>query len=137
LGEERHPNDPKEGRPKYSTLSFSFATAQAILDKNREPYIPPGAKIIQQQPRRLQPNGERVNALTFRHRQWKPNDAHRLRSASLSELTTVFCAKGMFTQLHYQITNPDGHRSNRGSGTNVIFADAHVEWIKGTQVGWQ
>jgi len=40
-------------------------------------------------------------------------------------------------QLGYRMTNPNSHRRIQGGGTNVIFTNAHVEWVKGTQVGWQ
>jgi len=135
-GEETHPNDPYDGRPKYSTLSFNYATSENITDvKGRLNYVPPSAKYIKDQPRKPV-NGVPINTLTYYHRRWKSNDARRLRSGSLSELTTIFCSMGNFMQLMYEIYNPEGHRGNSGPGTNVVFADAHVEWVKGTRVGW-
>ncbi|MHC4671998.1 MAG: prepilin-type N-terminal cleavage/methylation domain-containing protein [Planctomycetota bacterium] len=133
LGEEKHPNDPIDGRPKYSTLSFNYATAPAIFNKTeRLKHIPPGAQNIQD--KSLVVNG--INLLTYKHRKWKSNDAHRLRSGSFSELTTIFCSKGKHMRLRYEIYNPQSHRASMGPGTNVVFADAHAEWVKGTQVGW-
>jgi len=37
----------------------------------------------------------------------------------------------------YYVRNLNSHRSNLGGGTNALFADTHVEWVKGTQIGWQ
>ena len=32
--------------------------------------------------------------------------------------------------------NIGSHRTGQGGGTNVIFADTHVDWVRGAQVGW-
>ncbi|UCD30341.1 MAG: prepilin-type N-terminal cleavage/methylation domain-containing protein [Planctomycetota bacterium] len=134
-GEETHPNDPREGRPKYSTFSFNYATAISILEKGdpeeRARLVPPGTQLIRDA-RRI--NG--INILTYRHRNWDTADAHRLKTSSLSEMTISFCAKGNFLRLNYGMSNPNSHRAGQGPGTNVIFADTHAEWVKGTRVGW-
>lgn len=32
--------------------------------------------------------------------------------------------------------NLGSHRGSSGGGTNVLFADGHVKWVKGTRLGW-
>ncbi|UCD29918.1 MAG: prepilin-type N-terminal cleavage/methylation domain-containing protein [Planctomycetota bacterium] len=80
----------------------------------------------------------------FAHRLWTSSDAHRLRSASLSELTIIRCNQGNYigrneTQLDridYVEYNPESHRTSKGGGTNTTFADTHIEWVRGRQIGW-
>jgi type II secretory pathway pseudopilin PulG len=115
-GEEPlHPNDPKEGRPKYSALAWN--NLRSLRN----------------------PGGYWFNSLALKdtHRDWA-NDARdkQLKSASLSDLTILYCAQGQRMQVQQQYYNVGSHRRNNMGGTNVIFADTHVEWVKGTQVGW-
>ncbi|UCD30178.1 MAG: prepilin-type N-terminal cleavage/methylation domain-containing protein [Planctomycetota bacterium] len=133
-----YPTDPREGRPQYSTLSFNFATATSILnnaaaDEERHNLIPPGAEILHDAKR---DPATGINVLSFKHRQWKARDAHRLRSGSLSELTIAYCSMGKFMALSKSIVNPNSHRTSIGGGTNAVFADSHVEWVRGTRIGW-
>ncbi len=89
------------------------------------------------------PNGEEVNTDARRnwlHRRW----THRPLAeggGSLAELTAIFCAQGehmVFSGRTGGIgrVNIGGHETTRGGGTNAIFADTHVEWVVGTQIGW-
>jgi type II secretory pathway pseudopilin PulG len=111
-----------DGRPKYSVISWSFAAPP-----NPSFETPPGFISIRQSiPKNLD----------NRHRKWLPSTAQRLRSASLSDATVLYCAQGKCMSLHYGIRNIDSHRSSTGGGTNTIFADSHVEWVKGEQIGW-
>ena len=75
----------------------------------------------------------------LRHRQWNDADA-RLVESTLPELTIVFCAQGehMVHQADSLVgrVNVGGHRTTLGGGTNVVFADKHVEWVVGTRIGW-
>ncbi len=129
LGEETHPNDPREGRPKYSVLSWSRATSRAILSKpGRASRVPPGALDIDQPG-----NADKLKNL---HRKWSAADARRVASSSLSDVTMIYCSRGHFLALHRTILNPGSHLGSTGAGTNAIFADSHVEWVKGTQIGW-
>ena len=32
--------------------------------------------------------------------------------------------------------NPGSHRTSRGGGSPAIFADGHVEWVPGPNIGW-
>jgi len=131
LGEEKYaPSDPQipDGRPKYSTLSWSYATATAILGKpGRELLVPPGALNIDKTENR--PTLENL------HRRWSNGDARRVHG-SLSDVTVAYCSRGNWLGLGKQIVNPGSHRVSGRGGTDVIFADTHVEWVPWTQVGW-
>jgi len=76
----------------------------------------------------------------FRHRRWTVADARSVQAPGLSELTAVFCAQGehMVHQHDSKVgrVNVGGHRLTNVGGTNSIFADAHVEWVEGTRIGW-
>jgi prepilin-type N-terminal cleavage/methylation domain-containing protein/prepilin-type processing-associated H-X9-DG protein len=116
---EKYPNDPTEGRPKYSVLSWNKVTATG----NNTPEIPGSVGVGDPQAK-------------FAHRRWSAADARRRHSASLSEMTVVYCAQGKHMELGYYMWDPDSHPTGRGGGTNAIFADGHVEWVLGTQIGW-
>ncbi len=81
-------------------------------------------------------------------RKWELRGAQAreyISSPSPSEWTVVYCGQGEFTP--FANADPLGGgvktwRSNVGShpnsgagGTNLIFADTHVEWVRGTQIG--
>lgn len=83
-----------------------------------------------------------------RHRKWTSRDAKRAGRGSLAEMTTVFCAQGeyMSTSFYPSIStscppmrpfwaNRGSHRQNEAGGTNALFADTHVEWVAGNQIG--
>jgi prepilin-type N-terminal cleavage/methylation domain-containing protein len=128
LGEEKYPTDPVEGRPKYSTLSWNMGTANGILAKpGRAAMVPPGALDMGDA-------GNRAKVKNL-HRKWSDTDARRVHG-TLSDTTVAFCSRGNFLALGKQIVNPGSHRGATGGGTNAIFADTHVEWVKGTQIGW-
>jgi len=114
---ETHPNDPREGRPKYSVLSWNRVLT------GTQPEIPGAVPVTDL----------RVKDL---HRKWSAEDARRRRSSSLSEMTVAYCAQGNHMELGYYIWNPTSHTTSAGGGTSVIFADTHVDWVRGTQVGW-
>jgi hypothetical protein len=77
----------------------------------------------------------------YNHRQWKTADAHKAKSASLSDVTVVYCSQGEHMQwspvsnLHGRF-NVGSHRTSQGGGTLAIFGDTHVEWVLGTRIGW-
>ncbi|MHC4676424.1 MAG: hypothetical protein ACYTBZ_28380, partial [Planctomycetota bacterium] len=129
--EIRHPNDPIEGRPKYSMLSWNSVYAKK--------YDPVG-RLSTQWARFISPDFISFNdkASLYKHRKWSAQDAQRVKAASLSEVTVIYCGQGMTTGRHTtpKLRNYTSHRTSLGAGTNVLFADAHVEWVKGTQVGW-
>ncbi|MHC4443124.1 MAG: prepilin-type N-terminal cleavage/methylation domain-containing protein [Planctomycetota bacterium] len=131
-------NGPTDGRPKYSVLSWSYIR----WTKQSYPYGPPPGFIETSSDDKRKLN----NKILRMHRKWKIADAQRQKASSFSQTTIVYCHLGKHTATpaesdyghagNIQIRNPDSHRSNMGGGTNVIFADSHVEWVKGTQVGW-
>jgi len=135
-------NGPIDGRPKYSVFSWNYLylTKQSY----RKAFQPP--EFISRYPRGG--DGDDLNPrakILKMHRQWQTKDAQRQKAASFSEMTTLYCQLGkhMASQAsrgghsNKQIRNPESHRGSLGGGTNVVFADTHVEWVKGTQVGWE
>lgn len=110
---EKYPTDPKEGRPKYSVLSWNKVAT------SHRPDIPGAVGVSDP-------------AAKNKHRNWSAADARRMKSASLSEMTVIYCAQGAHMELGYYYWNPGSHQN----GTNTVFADGHVEWIPGTQIGW-
>jgi prepilin-type N-terminal cleavage/methylation domain-containing protein len=76
----------------------------------------------------------------LRYRQWRSNDARAAKSASLSDLAAMFCAQG--EHMVFSGSNKPGrvnvnsHKTTGAGGTNVIFADTHVEWVLGSRIGW-
>jgi prepilin-type N-terminal cleavage/methylation domain-containing protein/prepilin-type processing-associated H-X9-DG protein len=110
-----HPNDPMEGRPKYTALTWNH------LKSVRNP------------------SGYDRGSLKLKntHRDWTSDTRDReLKSGGLSELTVLYCAQGQRMGLEQQYWNIGSHKRNGMGGTNVVFADSHVEWVKGTLVGW-
>ncbi|HOA72232.1 MAG TPA: prepilin-type N-terminal cleavage/methylation domain-containing protein [Phycisphaerae bacterium] len=89
-------------------------------------------------------NGAGVNEPEFkntRHRKWETQDARKARSASLADLTAMFCAQGehmVYSGSSSKLgrVNVGSHRTFAGGGTNAIFADGHVEWVLGSRIGW-
>jgi len=117
------PNTPVimgDGRPKYSVLSWNF--------NGRSQYANLGY---------IMPPGFGGDNLKNRHRKWDATDAQRQKAAGLSDVTVVYCHGGMNLTYQRRIKNMESHRTNLGAGTNAIFADTHVDWVKGTQIGWQ
>ncbi len=60
---------------------------------------------------------------------------------SPSDFTVVYCGQGEFTVAPEAAGGPTrranvgGHRRPMGGGTNAVFADTHVEWVYGKQIG--
>jgi len=115
-----------DGRPKYSVLSWN-----RVHMASRCKYTPPPGFI----------DGYGSEATRERiensHRKWSAQDAQRQRSGSLSDVTVLHCIQGQTLGYHFKVWNKDSHRSNQGGGTVTVFADSHVGWVKGTQIGWQ
>jgi len=76
------------------------------------------------------------------YRQWKFGKAPGAVSASASTAAVLYCSQG-----EHLLVNPGGgrvamenqgsHKKGRRGGTNVIFADSHVEWVKGSRLNYQ
>ncbi len=126
---EVYPTDPNpgatvgqdiDGRPKYSVLTWNRV---GLPPEDTEPQIP-GAVVV---------SDPAINNL---HRKWSSGDARRRNAPSLSDVTVLFCGMGNHMAFQHAIENPNSHRTTQGPGTNTVFADTHVEWVKGTQIGW-
>lgn len=63
-------------------------------------------------------------------------DAGTLDHETPSEVTVVFCNQGQAANYGYTIFNYGNHPQGGRGGTNAIFADTHVEWVDGMQIGW-
>lgn len=89
-------------------------------------------------------SGAGVNDWEFKHtryRQWQTNDARAAKSASLADMTAVFCAQGEHMVYSGSATklgrvNVKSHKTSAGGGTHAIFADSHVDWVLGSRIGW-
>jgi len=119
-----------DGRPKYSVLSWNRVRMNDRVDYE----APPGFILITG-------GGGNLSAIKDTiensHRKWTMQDAQRQRAGSLSEATVIHCIQGQTMGYHFSVWNKGNHRSTLGGGTNAAFADTHVEWVKGTQIGWQ
>src|SRR5690606_15767518 len=69
------------------------------------------------------------------HRRWSQAEARSVERTSLSEFTVSWCAMGEHLALGNLRYNVGNHRTSQGGGCNAIFADSHVEWVKGTRIG--
>ncbi|UCD29538.1 MAG: hypothetical protein JSV03_03390, partial [Planctomycetota bacterium] len=127
---------PRDGRPQYSALSWCYAKWGTAANKSEQydQLAPPGSG----QP----PKGNKNAKMHNRHRKWALGDVRRVKSSSMSDVTVSFCFQG--TNMGFKghdtypiIRNPRSHRIGKGSGTNAIFGDTHVEWVKGYRIGWQ
>lgn len=107
------------GYAKYSVLTWNKVTEQSATNSNA------------------------VNTSQCRndlYRKWETGGARKVSVASLSDASIVFCAQGEHNLLtsggKYPRANVGSHAPNRDGGTNLVFADMHVDWVNGKQVGW-
>lgn len=77
------------------------------------------------------------NYLKNKHRRWTSSDVNKLGGASLSDAYVTACGAGehMIQWGGNKVENRFSHRTAQGGGTNAIFADTHVQWVKGLRVG--
>jgi prepilin-type processing-associated H-X9-DG protein len=102
---------PKNGLPQYSVLSWNQV---------RKLGLPPSNTNIQ-------------NRL---YRRWTDADARDVEAGSLSSATVIYCAIGEHMEMGSRRIDVGSHRKGSDGGTNAVFADTHVEWVKGTRIGW-
>lgn len=73
------------------------------------------------------------------NRKWDVQDVRNVKSASLSDVTVAYCAQGEWTVFpdygKNRRANVGSHKMNDRGGTNAIFADTHVEWVPGKNIG--
>ncbi|MHC4445766.1 MAG: prepilin-type N-terminal cleavage/methylation domain-containing protein [Planctomycetota bacterium] len=134
-GGDVYPTDPNptglvnqdvDGRPKYSAFSWNRAAPDDPGNWGFEP--PPGFIPLKK---------ANYDLLDRSNRKWTTNSARWLRSAGLSEVTIFSCSQGEHMGRNFKIRNIGSHRASIGAGTIAAFADSHVEWVKGRQIGWQ
>lgn len=87
--------------------------------------------------------GEDYTILRDKNIRWTTGRASKIGASTMSQATVVWCGQGEFTQHSGGATAPVTTVVNFGShpignqgGTNVVFADSHVEWVAGSQIGW-
>ena len=103
--------NPANGRPKYSVLTWNQIHAAGK---------PPTDPDIQ-------------NRL---HRRWTDAEARQNRAGGLGGVTVVYCAIGEHVEMGSRRIDVGSHATGAGGGTNAIFGDTHVEWVRGPQIGW-
>ena len=103
--------NPANGLPKYSVLTWNQVRAAGK---------PPSDSAI-------------LNRL---HRRWTDAEARQVKSAGLSTVTVVYCAIGEHMEMGDRRIDVGSHATGVGGGTNAIFGDTHVEWVRGPQIGW-
>jgi prepilin-type processing-associated H-X9-DG protein len=75
------------------------------------------------------------------HRKWETLRKAPRGGASPSDWTAVYCGQGEFTPFPESNKSPTrranigSHKNNGVGGTNAVFADTHVEWIPGKNLG--
>jgi prepilin-type N-terminal cleavage/methylation domain-containing protein len=99
------------GLPKYSVLTWNQVSATGKQ---------PGAPEI-------------LNKL---HRRWTDSEARQRGSSGLGGVTIVYCAIGEHTEMGSRRVDVGSHATSAGGGTNAIFGDTHVEWVRGPEIGW-
>jgi prepilin-type N-terminal cleavage/methylation domain-containing protein/prepilin-type processing-associated H-X9-DG protein len=104
-------NHQLNGVPQYSVLTWNYLGIHGNRDAS--------SKDIQ----------DRL------HRKWGDADIRRLKSGSLSDLTIAYCFMGEHVELGRYWWHVGSHRMNEG-GTNALFADGSVRWVRGTRIGW-
>ncbi|UCD28601.1 MAG: prepilin-type N-terminal cleavage/methylation domain-containing protein [Planctomycetota bacterium] len=115
-----------DGRPKYSALSWNKN------GRKNAGYTPPPWFV-----RAENISGSNRKNTDFLNRKWTTGNAQFVGAASVSETTVIHCHGGMNLSYNRKVRNRQSHRTSQGGGTNAVFADSHVEWVKGTQIGWQ
>lgn len=130
LWEDIRRGDPTSPPAKYSVLTWNMVCGGGPMQM-------PGCV-----------GGPSSSEALVRHRTWRTPDTRRMRG-SFSELTTAFCYQGEHMEFVYDKDgdrgkarrndprwNPDSHRFKGRGGSPAIFADSHVEWVPGPNIGW-
>jgi len=126
------PGPSLNGVPQYTAFSWNRVQVNATFPngdpiENPPDYFPAGAYV--------------TDPSKTAYRKWTEGDVRRMRSGSLGSTTVVYCAQGehmLLTGVGNPVgrANVDSHRRGGSGSTNAIFADSHVESVKGTRIGW-
>lgn len=74
---------------------------------------------------------------------WGRDELARVRAGSLAEAMILKCERGEFlatagsynpSNIYGGVYNYNSHRKQGRGGSNVLFADGHIEWIRGSQL---
>ncbi len=69
-----------------------------------------------------------------------PNSSNPVPIGQPSSVAVSWCILGesmdWYSGTKWYRVNLGSHRGSLGGGTNALFADGHVKWIKGTRLGW-
>jgi prepilin-type N-terminal cleavage/methylation domain-containing protein len=129
------PLNGRDGLPKYTAFSWNMVRPYPDLEGTFADgkKIPPVSDLYA--------GGGPNDRSKKTYRRWTDGDVRRLRSGSFSSTTVAYCAQGeniLGDQPHGLIgwANPGSHAASGTGGTNTIFADTHVEWVPGKQIGW-
>ena len=66
---------------------------------------------------------------------WSGTELKKVRACGESDAIVAWCSLGEFMDW-YGIFNYKSHMKKKIGGTTALFADTHVEWVPGTQIGW-
>lgn len=131
---EWRPSDHLKGYAKFTAFSWNRVKIESgdratFSDGMTVPNIPNSYSVI-----------TKLEKAKVAYRQWTTQDCRRMRVAGFGMATVSFCAAGehlLAGQPGNLIgrNNIGSHPTGQGGGTNVIFADSHVEWVPGTRVG--
>lgn len=126
LWEDIVAGEPMEGKtPKYSVLTWNRVCA------SNAPVPMPDCVTLS-----VASAGDPDSEVLTRFRKWTIGDAKRVRAGSFGKVTVVYCSQGEHLELDRRRWNINSHRRGDIGGSNAVFADTHVEWVRGDQIGW-
>jgi hypothetical protein len=72
---------------------------------------------------------------------WSSKHAKEVKAGSMAEAIVSYCEMGENTIWPaydglWAIINYGSHAKGNRGGTNALFADMHVGWVIGSQIGW-
>ncbi len=67
---------------------------------------------------------------------WSGAELKKVKAAGESDAVVSWCAAGEYAEWNYYIMNYNSHMRKKQGGTTALFADTHVDWVPGTQIGW-
>jgi prepilin-type N-terminal cleavage/methylation domain-containing protein len=72
---------------------------------------------------------------------WDSSNLRQVQAGTMADATVLYCDQGQYDNYCQQggnkgIYNYGSHKKSNTGGTNAVFADTHVGWVSGTQIGW-